>query len=51
MSRQAVTKHLLVHYLNLVPIRQIADRWITKYAAPWVGALADLKNQLEEKER
>jgi len=36
------------HYLNPVPIRLIHDRWISKYAAPWVGALGDLKRQLEE---
>jgi uncharacterized protein YndB with AHSA1/START domain/DNA-binding transcriptional ArsR family regulator len=37
-----------LHYLNPVPIRLIHDRWITKYAAPWVGALGDLKRELEE---
>lgn len=36
------------HYLNPVPIRLLHDRWITKYAAPWAGALGDLKRQLEE---
>jgi uncharacterized protein YndB with AHSA1/START domain/DNA-binding transcriptional ArsR family regulator len=36
-----------LHYLNPVPIRLIHDRWIGKYAAPWVGALADLKMRLE----
>jgi uncharacterized protein YndB with AHSA1/START domain/DNA-binding transcriptional ArsR family regulator len=36
------------HYLNPVPIRLIHDRWITKYAAPWAGALGDLKRHLEE---
>ena len=36
------------HYLNPVPIRLIHDRWIDKYAAPWVGALGALKRQLEE---
>ena len=36
------------HYLNPVPIRQIHDRWLTKYAAAWAGALGDLKRQLEE---
>ncbi len=30
------------HYLNPVPIRAIHDRWISKYAEPWVGALAGL---------
>jgi uncharacterized protein YndB with AHSA1/START domain/DNA-binding transcriptional ArsR family regulator len=37
-----------LHYLNPVPIRLVHDRWITKYAEPWVGALGDLKRELEE---
>jgi DNA-binding transcriptional ArsR family regulator len=36
-----------LHFLNPVPIRLIHDRWISKYAAPWVGALAGLKAELE----
>jgi uncharacterized protein YndB with AHSA1/START domain/DNA-binding transcriptional ArsR family regulator len=36
-----------LHYLNPVPIRLMHDRWIGKYAEPWVGALANLKVQLE----
>src|ERR687885_4864 len=36
-----------LHYLNPVPIRLIHNRWIGKYAEPWVGALADLKADLE----
>ncbi len=36
-----------LHYLNPVPIRLIHDRWIGKYAEAWVGALADLKANLE----
>lgn len=35
------------HYLNPVPIQQIADRWISKFARPWVGALTGLKYELE----
>ncbi len=35
------------HFLNPVPIRQIHDRWISKYAAPLVGALSALKGHLE----
>lgn len=35
------------HYLNPVPIQQIADRWINKYAAARASALADLKTALE----
>lgn len=36
-----------LHYLNPVPIRQIHDRWIDKYAERQVSALAELKNELE----
>lgn len=36
-----------LHYLNPVPIQLIADRWINKYAAAHVSALADLKTVLE----
>lgn len=35
------------HYLNPVPIRRVHDRWISKYTAPWAGALAGLKAHLE----
>jgi uncharacterized protein YndB with AHSA1/START domain len=35
------------HFLNPVPIRQIHDRWISKYAAPVVGAMSALKGHLE----
>lgn len=38
------------HYLNPVPIRLIQERWIGKYAEPWVGALTGIKEQLEGKE-
>jgi DNA-binding transcriptional ArsR family regulator/uncharacterized protein YndB with AHSA1/START domain len=37
-----------LHYLNPVPIRLVHDRWIDKYTAPWVGALAGLKGHLEK---
>jgi uncharacterized protein YndB with AHSA1/START domain/DNA-binding transcriptional ArsR family regulator len=35
------------HYLNPVPIRQIHDRWISKYAAPVVGTMSAVKDHLE----
>ena len=35
------------HYLNPVPIRLIADRWIGKFAEPVVGLLTGLKHELE----
>lgn len=36
-----------LHFLNPVPIRLISDRWISRYAAPFVNAMADLKTILE----
>ena len=36
-----------LHYLNPVPINEIADRWIGKYERKRVQALAQLKRQLE----
>src|SRR5215216_2452740 len=35
------------HYLNPVPIRLVADRWIGKFAAPVVGQMAAIKHTLE----
>ena len=37
-----------LHFLNPVPIRQIHDRWISKYRAREVSALLDLKTSLED---
>ena len=37
-----------LHYLNPVPIRLVLDRWISKYAQPWVEAMTGLKTALEE---
>ena len=35
------------HYLNPVPIQQIFDRWLSKYAEPFTRALVGLKQNLE----
>jgi DNA-binding transcriptional ArsR family regulator len=37
-----------LHYINPVPINDIADRWIGKFERHRVRALADLKKMLEE---
>jgi len=39
------------NYLDAVPIREIYDRWINKYASPSVGLLSDLKRRIEAKEQ
>ena len=36
-----------LHFLNPVPIRLIADRWISRYAAPLIDRMADVKHHLE----
>ena len=36
-----------LHFLNPVPIGEIADRWISKYAHPFTRALVDLRVELE----
>ena len=36
------------HYLNPVPIQVLADRWISKFARPWVEGMVSLKRALEE---
>jgi DNA-binding transcriptional ArsR family regulator/uncharacterized protein YndB with AHSA1/START domain len=37
-----------LHFLNPVPIRLVHDRWVSKYAEPWVATLSALKQQIEE---
>jgi DNA-binding transcriptional ArsR family regulator len=36
-----------LHFLNPVPIQEIADRWIGKFERGRLRALADLKRELE----
>jgi DNA-binding transcriptional ArsR family regulator len=36
------------NYLDVVPIRDIYDRWINQYASPSVELLANLKHDLEK---
>lgn len=35
------------HYLNPAPIQFVADRWISRFAAPFVMAMSDIKTQAE----
>src|SRR3954471_7928020 len=37
-----------LHDLNPVPIRLGHDRWVSKYAEPWVAGLSELKQTIEE---
>jgi uncharacterized protein YndB with AHSA1/START domain/DNA-binding transcriptional ArsR family regulator len=36
------------HYLNSAPLQEISDRWISRFASPWVQSMADVKTQLEK---
>lgn len=36
-----------LHYLNAATIRQIHDRWVSKYTEPWVAELSAIKHSLE----
>ncbi|MCB9392507.1 MAG: helix-turn-helix transcriptional regulator [Acidimicrobiaceae bacterium] len=38
------------HFLNPVPIQQLSDRWIDKYARPFTRAMTDLQRRLESRE-
>lgn len=38
------------HYLNPVPIQDVADRWIDRYRAPFTRMLVDLRDDLEQGE-
>jgi DNA-binding transcriptional ArsR family regulator len=40
-----------LHFINPVPINEIADRWIDKFDRSRLGALSDLKKALENKSR
>src|SRR5215470_4919544 len=39
-----------LHFLNPMPIREVHDRWVSKYAEPWAAALTGLKRDLEEED-
>ena len=39
-----------LHFLNVVPIRLIHDRWVSKYAEPLVATLSGIKRDLEEEQ-
>jgi DNA-binding transcriptional ArsR family regulator len=39
-----------LHFLNPVPIREVHDRGVSKYAEPWASALTGLKRDLEKED-
>ena len=39
-----------LHYLNPVPINEIAERWIGKFERTRLQALSELKSRLEERD-
>ncbi|MBS1183941.1 MAG: arsR [Proteobacteria bacterium] len=36
------------HYLNPVPIQDVSDRWISRYASPFARGLSDLKSGFQQ---
>lgn len=40
-----------LHFINPVPINEIAERWIGKFERPRLQALSDLKTTLERKRK
>lgn len=36
-----------LHFLNVVPIQQVHDRWVTRYESMWAGTLTNLKRRAE----
>jgi uncharacterized protein YndB with AHSA1/START domain/DNA-binding transcriptional ArsR family regulator len=40
-----------LHYLNVIPIRLLHDRWVSKYTEPWAAGLSGLKNEMEKENR
>ena len=38
-----------LHFLNVIPIRLLHDRWINKYTEPWASSLTNLKHTLENR--
>ena len=40
-----------LHFLNPVPIQQVYERWVSKYAQPVAAGLTGLKRELEEDQR
>jgi DNA-binding transcriptional ArsR family regulator len=39
-----------LHFINPVPINSIAERWISKFEAPRLNSLSELKRTLEGKD-
>ena len=46
LTRKAGREKL--HFLNVVPIRLIHDRWVNKFTEPWAAALSSLKHNLKD---
>ena len=38
-----------LHFLNSVPIREVHDRWVSKYSEPWAAGLVAIKRDIEVK--
>jgi DNA-binding transcriptional ArsR family regulator len=41
---------LRLNYLNVIPLQELYNRWVSKYEAPYASSLIHLKNIVEERE-
>jgi DNA-binding transcriptional ArsR family regulator len=39
-----------LHFLNVVPIRQVYERWVSNYTELWASTLTELKRDIEEEQ-
>jgi uncharacterized protein YndB with AHSA1/START domain/DNA-binding transcriptional ArsR family regulator len=39
------------HYLNVVPLRQVYERWVGQFASDWAASLLQLKRTAEQEEK
>lgn len=39
-----------LHYLNPLPVQEIADRWMSRFSAPFARTMSDLKTAVERKD-
>lgn len=49
-ARLAVSRkegRVRLHFLNIVPIQQVHERWVTRYESLWAGTLTNLKRRAE----
>jgi DNA-binding transcriptional ArsR family regulator len=41
---------LRLNYINVIPLQEVYNRWVSKYEAPYASSLIQLKNLIQERE-